>query len=285
MSAIAIIRQLSSISLIMFVSDFEGHSEANQATGPHDTKMCIGRPPLKIWATSLLILLTSTTTLGQAQPTSQPTFHISGKITQSGRAVPGIWVTFEGAIPKSVKGNDSGFYQADLPLGTWRVFASGFNERDRSEFSRPRVFQVNKARKVALDLFVRPAVGCGGVMILTSDGRPPTREQVEQKNEFCAGQEFFPVPSADGVPFEVLIGGLCDPPGVFHGINEPACKNEFATYNLLTMRADSIVYRPTERTLDANGNVVVTDESGETKARSMILYLQDGRAVRMHQDR
>jgi hypothetical protein len=153
----------------MFVSDFERHSEANQATGPHDTKMFKRRLPLKIWPTSLMILLTSTTTLGQAQPTSQPTFHISGKITQSGRAVPGVWVTFEGAIPKSVKGNDSGFYQADLPLGAWRVFVSGFNERDRSEFSRPRVFQVNKAGKVALDLFVRPAVGCGGVTILTSD--------------------------------------------------------------------------------------------------------------------
>ena len=32
-------------------------------------------------------------------------------------------------------------------------------------------------------------------MIVTDDGRPPTEEEVERKDESCAGQEFHSVPS------------------------------------------------------------------------------------------
>ena len=77
-----------------------------------------------------------------------------------------------------------------------------------SNLSRPRLFRVTTPTDVTLDLFVRPAVGCGGVRIITPDGRPPTAEEEETKHENCAGQEFYNVPSVEGVPFEAIVGGL-----------------------------------------------------------------------------
>lgn len=233
----------------------------------------------------LFLLFFCTALFGcQSASTSHSTFHVSGKITQSGSAVPRIWVTFEGASTKSVEADASGLYETDLPLGVWTVAVS-VGGRDHSSASRPRVFRVKAATNVVLDLFVRPAVGCGGLMIMTPNGRPPTSEEVERRNEICAGQEFFPDPSMDGVPFEVLVGGMFHGECALEGVNEPDCRRQFATYNLLTVRADNIVYHPREKTLEASGDVVIEDETGEQKARSIIFYIQDGRAIPMHRDR
>ena len=40
-----------------------------------------------------------------------------------------------------------------------------------------------------------------------------------------------------------------------------------------------------ESVLEAHGNVVTQDESGEHKAPSMTFYVHDGQAILMHQDR
>jgi lipopolysaccharide assembly outer membrane protein LptD (OstA) len=64
-----------------------------------------------------------------------------------------------------------------------------------------------------------------------------------------------------------------------------ACKREFATYNTLSVQADDVTYDPSERILEAHGNVETQDESGEHKAHSVTFYVHDGQAILMHQDR
>jgi hypothetical protein len=101
----------------------------------------------------------------------------------------------------------------------------------------------------------------------------------------CAGEEFFSAPS-DGVPFEVHVWGgsrflACSLPGE----NGAACKRAFATYNTLSVQADDIAYDRGGSILEAHGNVVTRDESGEHKAPSMTFYIHDGQAILMQQDR
>ena len=101
---------------------------------------------------------------------------------------------------------------------------------------------------------------------------------------FCAGEDFIPVPST-GVPFELHIWGGSH---AFACLTWPedkvSCKREFATYNVLSIVADKVEYHPTERILEASGDVVISDESGEHRAGSVIFHLQNGRAIPTHQD-
>jgi hypothetical protein len=227
------------------------------------------------------------------QPTSttnQPkTFHVSGTVLQSGTPVPNQWVTFDdGKGPVSVRTEFDGYYGIDLPLGVWtatvtlRQFGlSGNADPPDSSLSMPRRFRVTVPRTVSLDLFLHPPVGCAGIKIITSDGHPPTNEEIEQRDEDCRGERIYPIPSVDGVPFELRIGGLahdlCQP----RTKHNPACEREFATYNLLSVQADKLIYHQLEGVLEASGNVVIKDESGEHRKDSVAFGFADGRAIQL----
>jgi hypothetical protein len=218
-----------------------------------------------------------------AASASRPkTFHISGTVTRSGKAFSHDWVTFEGESPMSVQADPTGAYEADLPLGVWtatvtmRPYTSTDvpGTRDNPRFSRPRVFSVAKPSNVVLDLFVRPPVVCDMAGPLDT-----TPEQWDHIHAHCAGEEFFAVPSADGTPFEVIVGGrdhqLCS----LKGEDKAACDREFATYDLFSVRADKIVYKSHEWTLETSGKVVVKDEHGEYRRDWANFFIGDGRVV------
>jgi hypothetical protein len=123
------------------------------------------------------------------------------------------------------------------------------------------------------------------MMVGGSDEGPPTQEQQDHLKALCAGEEFFPVKS-DSVPFEVHVwGGSKFLSCSLLGDNGATCKRAFATYNILSVQADDIAYDPGECILEAHGNVVTQDESGEHKALSMTFYIHDGQAILMHRDR
>jgi len=218
---------------------------------------------------SLMVLVCCTALFGQSAHFSrQKMFHVSGAITQSGRTVPGAWVLFEGTSTKSVKA-DGKYYEADLPVGIWTATVTILIGGETFKQSRPRLFRVTAATDVFLDLFVRPAVGCLAI-----------REELEEAVDACHGQDFFPVPSDDGVPFELVTGGrnhdLCSR---LEGANKAACNREFATYNALTVQADKIVYNPRGWLLEASGNVVVEDGNLEYRRDSIRFFIGDGQAV------
>src|ERR1700723_3835669 len=115
----------------------------------------------------LAVLLFCATLFGQSVPTAtRETFHISGTVTQYGQVVHHAqWVTFDGQSPMYVKTDEAGLYEADLPLGVWKVAVTvspgvvGIS----SNISRLRLIRVATPTGVSLDLFIRPAVGCAGI--------------------------------------------------------------------------------------------------------------------------
>lgn len=239
----------------------------------------------------LLVLFLFSCATVSAQSGRRSTFHISGTVTRLGSPIVtrlgsftnDHWVVFEGPSQASVRFDPSGHYEADLPLGVWKVAvtpSSTSRIEQHPRLSHPRVFRVTRPMNVVIDLYVN-AVGCGGVHIVTPDGRPPTAEEEEHKNEGCQGREFFPLPSDDGVPFEVVIGGrahhLCS---LLHE-NRAACEREFGTFNLLTVYADKVTFTPFPKggLLEAKGNVVVLDGSREYHTTSVRFLIDDGRAV------
>jgi hypothetical protein len=210
--------------------------------------------------------------------------HVSGTISQCGITVPSVWIKFDGANSQIIRANGSGAYQINLPLGNW-IATTPPNATDLADesLSRPRHFRLTVPGSVVLNLYLRPPVMCD-LIIVTESGRAPRREQESGRDAACWGEESFPIPSSDGTPFEVNLGGL-------HIGNTDPCQTtapppltkalarEYATYNLLSLEADKIDYHPSTKIMEASGGVVIEDESGEHKERSTALYLQDGRAV------
>jgi hypothetical protein len=209
-----------------------------------------------------------------AQSDRRSTFHVSGTVTRLGSPMKGNPI---------VRIDPAGHYEADLPLGVWKVAVTDSSTsriEQHPRLSHPRVFRVTKSIDLVIDLYVN-AVGCGGVHIVTQDGRPPTAEEEEHKNESCQGREFFPLPSNDGVPFEVVIGGRAHQLCSFQRENRAACDREFGTYNLLTVYADKVTFIPFPQggLLEGKGNVVVVDAGREFHRTSIRFLINDGEAV------
>jgi hypothetical protein len=237
----------------------------------------------------VLAIFISATLSGQSnQPaTNVATFHVQGTIIQCGKAVPNLWVTFEGGSLKTVKANADGTFDADLPLGVWTAAATVPplpGSTDVRPLSHPRPFRVTAPASVILNVHLRPPVMCD-IRIMNPDRRPPTVEQLEERDTTCYGEKFVRVPSADGVPFEVDLGGL-------EGGREPCSLNgdnkaapQFASYNLFSVEADKVTYDSEQAILSATGDVVVEDESGTHKATSVAFHVQEGLATPVRQDR
>jgi hypothetical protein len=155
----------------------------------------------------LAVLLLCPPLFGQSAPpaTQLTTFHISGAITGFGN-VHAFAVAFEGASSKTVITNETGVYEADLPLGLWTMTVGNYGPDGKINtiYYRRPPFRVAAPTSLVFDISLPRAVGCGGMMLIGPNGGPPTQEQRDGLKAWCAGEEFFPVPSAS-VPFEIHI--------------------------------------------------------------------------------
>jgi hypothetical protein len=219
------------------------------------------------------------------------TLHIKGSMTQCGKKTPHFWVAFRGDTTKTVRADDAGAYEVDLPPGSWTAItvAVATETADGASLSRPRHFRVTAPGSLMLNLNLRPPVMCD-LAIITPNGQPATPERTSGRDQACWGEKSFQVPSADGVPFEVDLFGLdsgwnngWDPCSTNHENKMP--HREFATYNLLSVEANKIAYDENRRSLEARGDVVIEDESGEHKAQAITFYIQNGRAFTVQTDR
>jgi hypothetical protein len=222
----------------------------------------------------LLLLLSCAAALGQ----SPPTFHISGTVLSCGKPYPGR-IALESDTPKSsvyVQANKDGVYEADLPLGVYSVSAF--------EMSHPRRIRVTSPASVVVDIYLPAPVLCD-LVIVTRNGKSPTPEQEADRTRDCYGEEYHSVPSRDGVPFEVDLSGL--EPGVNFcpHAKSHTVHRQFATYNLFSVHADRVAYHVAERTIEAEGNVLFRDDTGEHGAKSATFQVQDGQVVLVHRDR
>lgn len=211
--------------------------------------------------------------------------HISGTICQCGKPAEALrsgawWVRFEGSsalAPKIVRANDSGVYETDLAFGVWTMTLLAFPD-DTTSFARPRHFQVSAPGSLIFDIHLRPPVSCSVI------GTP------EQRAAVCWGEEFFQVPSAvplevAGAHLEVDLFGLHQHWTPCLVVEGKGRHREFATYNLLSIEADNVAYRPSENILEASGDVLMRDEFGEHRTDSVRLRLQGGQISALAPDR
>jgi len=254
--------------------------------------------------TMLAALLTCATLFGQSGPPAGRlrTFHIHGAVRKyDGSVVPGTRVRFNGdKFKKTVFTDETGSYEADLPLGLYTMTADalkpvdfnfGLNsvsqppqgpyQPDVQRYERP-LFRVTSQARLTLDVTLDPAAFCErGV---PRAGSLPTSGDGEIT---CGGQDSFRIPSSQGVPFELLIRfwnrRTTEQGYAYNTRNVLPNLPVFAAYNLFTLRADHVVYDVKRRTLQATGNVVTVDADGATRrADSMTLAIENGRATPVH---
>jgi hypothetical protein len=228
------------------------------------------------------------------------TFHIQGLIrTYYDSVVPNGKVTFEGdRFTRTVFADGRGFYEADLAVGLYKMTAEYVSPdplfvpfgrvqdprlRSLQVYQRP-LFRLDSPTSVTLNVTLdppnpncEPGYGVG----------PSASAPAADKGEIvCGGENFFPVPSNDNVPFELYIrfrarrnsdtGFVYNTGRDLPGWTTPV----FVAYNLFTLRADHVVFNLEASTLQATGNVVTANPDGETqRAASMTFRIENGHAT------
>jgi Carboxypeptidase regulatory-like domain len=231
----------------------------------------------------LLILLWSLgTAFGQVAIPANEGFRIRGTITDETTAViPRAKVVFQSKqIGKTVTTNERGVYETDLPFGNYTMTAEVLGFRP---YRRP-LFRVTSPRDITID-FTLPVQPTCDLTVVRTNGGTATREDLEAaEKEFCLREDFFSIPSSDGVPFQVWIRYVkhieSGDSYVYTGAKTPNDDPVFVAYNLFSLRADKVIYDAESRTIRANGNVVVAYESGLIpRADSVAFKIENGRAI------
>jgi hypothetical protein len=234
----------------------------------------------------LAVLLCWLPLFGQSAPATQPTtFHITGAISGFENE-HSFAVVFDGVSSKTVITNEAGVYEANLPLGLWTmtVVAHGPDGKIFTNmvcYRRPP-FRVTAPTSIVFDISLPQGTVCD-MHVFGRDGGPPTQEEKDQVKAWCAGEEFFSVPS-DGVTFEVHVWGGRDFGACsLASNNSTVCKHTFATYNTLSVQADRVVFTPfpSGGILEANGSVVANDSRREYRRNSIRFLIGGGQAVKL----
>jgi hypothetical protein len=214
--------------------------------------------------------------LGQASaPVTHPqTFHIKGTITDPIEAVvQRVKVTFQSEqLSKMVITNDSGVYEADLPLGDYTMTARSPGFRT---YRRP-LFRVRAPADLMFD--IRLQLGRCGDMVITNSSGTLTDEDIYAATESCRHEDLFPLsPHGDQFQISIQYETRVETANVFSYSGASREDPVSLAYNLFSLRADRVVYNAREKTLEARGNVVVEDESGKRGADAIAFKLEDGR--------
>ena len=271
---------------------FFGHSECyqdfssvNRNSGIRSAKQRLPMPTIPIRSTPIAVLLLCTSLLGQspASPDRPRTVRVQGLIQSTNDSVvPGTEVVFHGEqVSRTVISDDKGFYQIDLPAGLYTMTAVRLGYSSLQKYSRP-LFRIGSQPTFLLNITLYAERCCCD--IVERPGAEQTPEQLEniEKNA-CGGEDSFPLPSEDGVQFQVYLRypkrALTDRGYVYKGdqISTNSGAPARVEYNLFTLEAEQILYDAEHQKLEAAGHVVVTDESGKSQnANSMIFKLENG---------
>ena len=180
------------------------------------------------------------------------TVHIRGTITGLNVSLAPIEVIFRNeTLSKTVVSNTEGFYEVDLPLGDYLMTAQQGPPGSRKWHERP-LFRVTSRKTIVLDIHF---------------GGPH--------------QQFFSLPSAGGTPFKLAVQfneywwGLTGTHGYnvgYHG-GDPV----LVEYNLCTLQANQVIYHKRQRTIEATGNVMIDDGSGQLQhSEYALLGIENG---------
>jgi len=235
----------------------------------------------------LLVLLSHPASfIRSATQAAQPQrFNVHGRVSiYPNDAISDAKVIFKGeGISETVYTDEKGIYEANLPAGFYTMFVVPRTPRGLRTYQRP-LFRVTASTNITWDVSVWPRVSCDLVV-------PAGSEHViteEEAGDACGGRELFPVPSQDGVPFQLLIDYRArqrtDRGSIYLSRSLQAFRDPvFVAYNLFTLEADRVTYDEKTRTLEAKGDVVAFNEKGEKQtAESMTFRIENGEANRVH---
>jgi|SRR5690242_19139653 len=246
------------------------------------------------------VLLACAVVCGQtALPSNRvQTFHVHGTVRDAykGAPLPGVKVTFRSeGIGRTVNTNQRGMYEVDLPVGVYSMTARP-QDLKLPEYERP-LFRVASSTSITLDISFDDEVQDNCDIGVRAGNQYPKAEDFVNA---CGGSVSFPVPSEDGVRFQLFIRfgrrestrngyvysaawNLTGDSSHIGGSNAPDLGTQvFVAYNLFTLRADHVTYDAKTRRLEATGRVVVAQIDGRTQhAESMAFTIEDGRALRL----
>jgi hypothetical protein len=224
---------------------------------------------VKLNSPTRLLILLFCLTLGGGLAASEPdilTFHIKGVITDpSGTVMPKVEVSFRGEKgTKTVFTDNAGKYEADLPTGVYTMSAQspGFGT-----YRRPMFRGISSSTvifNVSLPL---------GKIVNRDGGGDPKRYD---------GSDVYPIPSHDGVPFELCIRYDVRTPSADAIVYDGARSTNpvFVAYDLFSLRADHVIFNGKNHTLIASGNVVVESEDGTAQhADGLAFRFENGHAT------
>ena len=223
--------------------------------------------------------------IGFGQPgsgvASDQTFHVEGIIDDpTGAVIPQVEVHFVGIHgDQTVITDNKGLYQADLPLGAYTMTAvlPPFGPNRLSLFKRyVRFFRVISPTNITLNGSLYQTFDCDGVWA--------GEDKEEAYKDSCGGEDSFPFPSPDAVPFrlDIRFGRRKRGENLASYSSGTTPKQPVSlTYNLFALRADSVRYIRTDGTIKAYGHVVIEDQSGRTSTSSAAFKFDDGQAIRI----
>jgi hypothetical protein len=222
-------------------------------------------------------------------PPSQKTFHVRGKIGDSySSAIAGADVQFEGSDTTEIVSSDSrGFYHAELPVGLYSMTVEKGSPGHGKYYRRP-LFEVSSSKTIVLDATLYPPLpSCDSGVIFERRPDGTTKNEIRAAPDTlldeCGGWDRYPLPSKEGVPFELLVrySGRVRRDGerIYNGgFRNPV----LVGFNLFTLTADQVTYDLANRTLLATGNVTTTNGSaGSTHANSMKLRIATDSVLRL----
>jgi hypothetical protein len=222
---------------------------------------------------ALLVLLTFASSFGESPGvvTQLRSFNVHGTVRiDRDEVISGAEVIFKGE-----GGQHDCVYRQKGPLrsetpGRFLYFVvprkPGFKT-----YQRP-LFRVTATTDITWNVSIWPGVFCDYVEVPQGSEHTPTEGEI---TDSCGGWELFPVPSQDGVPFQLLIYYTArqrtDRGSVYLSRSSQDFKTPvFVAYNLFTLLADRVTYDEKTRTLEAHGNVVAFNEKGETQTAGLV---------------
>jgi hypothetical protein len=204
----------------------------------------------------------------------------------SGSTLSEAEVTFKGdRITKTVFSDSRGKYWVNLPLGAYTMTAS----RTGAEKYRRPLFRVISPRTIVFDVTLSPPLpNCeaASIIVRRADGTTDKTETFgtpDDHRDICGGWERFPIFSADGASFDLLIryDGRTRGDGkrvYISGFQSPV----LVAFSLFTLTAESVTYDIANQTLVATGKVTTLDGIGtSTRASSMKLRISNESVLRL----
>jgi hypothetical protein len=226
--------------------------------------------------TSAILLVVALSNFALFGQTSSPsavnkTFRVRGTITDpSGAVIPKAKIVFRSKqASRTINADAKGSYEADLPFGNYEMEITSPLIRGFSPYRRP-LFRVTSQMILVLNVTLPMIEFCDPVV-------------VNMKSP-CGGEDRFPVPAADGTPFEVYVryaGTTADGRSYASRKISDYEVPVLVEYNLFTLRANRVTYDPKLKIVQADGNVVIEDHGAAQRWDSATFRMENGQAIRI----